>query len=71
MTQPAQPNNPPAVIVLDLHPKPGNWRVPWHIRLRAALKRLGRDYGLRCSRCVPVAHNPAPASGQATREGRR
>jgi hypothetical protein len=49
-----QPDRPPAVIVLHLHPKPGNWRVPWHVRLRAALKRLGRDYGLRCTVCRPV-----------------
>jgi sugar phosphate isomerase/epimerase len=54
-----EPDSPPATIVLHLHVKPGNWCVPWDIRLRAALKRLGRDYGLRCSVCKPLSGNEA------------
>jgi hypothetical protein len=32
------------------------WQTPPWMRLRAALKRLLRDYGLRCVECAP--HQP-------------
>jgi len=40
---------------LVLEALPGNWRVEPAQRLRAALKRLLRNYGLRCVACRPVA----------------
>jgi hypothetical protein len=39
---------------LELEALPGNWRVEPVQRLRAALKRLLRSYGLRCVRCQPA-----------------
>jgi hypothetical protein len=51
---------------ITLRPVPGNWRVEPVQRLRAALKRLLRSYGLRCVRCQPADEpsqppSPAPA----------
>lgn len=39
---------------LELRAVPGNWRTPPVLRLRAALKRFLRTYGLRCTRCEPI-----------------
>ena len=44
---------------LELEPIPGNWKVEPVLRLRAALKRLKRNYGLRCVACRPVTPSPA------------
>ncbi len=46
---------------LTLRPACGNWQTEPEQRLRAALKRLLRTYGLRCTRCKPVALPPPPA----------
>ena len=43
---------------LTLRPACGNWQTDPEQRLRAALKRLLRTYGLRCTRCSPVAMAP-------------
>ncbi|MEI6781267.1 MAG: hypothetical protein WCQ21_10150 [Verrucomicrobiota bacterium] len=45
---------------LTLRPACGNWQTEPEQRLRAALKRLLRTYGLRCTRCTPVALPPPP-----------
>ena len=45
---------------LTLRPACGNWQTEPEQRLRAALKRLLRTYGLRCTRCTPVALAPPP-----------
>ena len=45
---------------LTLRPACGNWQTDPEQRLRAALKRLLRTYGLRCTRCSPVAMAPPP-----------
>jgi hypothetical protein len=58
----------PTRYTIVLTAKPGNWRAPVEARLKAALKRLLRSYGLRCVACKPVA--PADA-GQVPTEGRR
>ena len=49
---------------LELEPIPGNWRTPPLLRLRAALKRLLRNYGLRCVACRPAAPPEQPAPGK-------
>ena len=54
MNRNPQPDSPaPAedrcqTILLELRPLTTGWRTPAELRLRAALKRLLRDYGLRC-----------------------
>jgi hypothetical protein len=45
MTQPAQPKQPPAVIVLTLTPAPGNYQAPPEKRLARLLKTMLRAYG--------------------------
>jgi hypothetical protein len=69
-----QPGCPPAIrkqpmrkpcFILHLEAMPGNYLAPPVQRLRAALKRLKRNYGLRCTRCEPA---PAPAQ---TTEGQQ
>jgi hypothetical protein len=44
-------------FILRLRPVPGNWQVPPEMRLRAALKRLLRNYGLRAVACRPAPDN--------------
>ena len=44
----------PTEYHLTLTPTGNNRRVPPEARLRAALKRLLRNYGLRCTRCTPA-----------------
>lgn len=44
----------PDRFALELRAVPGNWQTPPVLRLRAALKRLLRNYGLRCTSCRPV-----------------
>ena len=60
--------------LLILTPKPGNWRTPPLLRLRALLKAALRGYGFRATVCRPVAPDPAPAAPaprQAPSEGTR
>jgi hypothetical protein len=45
---------PRSVVALTLTPKPGNWRTPPLLRLRALLKAALRGYGWRCVSCRPV-----------------
>jgi sugar phosphate isomerase/epimerase len=49
----------PESYTLTLRPQPGNWQTPPEQRLRAALKRLLRNYGLRCIKCQPTAPDEA------------
>ena len=41
--------------LLILTPKPGNWRTPPLLRLRALLKAALRGYGFRATVCRPLA----------------
>ena len=54
----------PTRYTIELRAVPGNWLTPPEQRLRAALKRLLRNYGLRCIKCQPTA----PAKGEPDRE---
>jgi hypothetical protein len=54
--------------VLTLRPEAGNWRTPGEQRLRAALKRLLRTYGLRCTRCAPAEPEASQAQPKASHE---
>lgn len=47
-TKPAEPTD----FALILRPVPGDFRSPEQ-RLRLALKRLSRDFGLRCMSVMP------------------
>src|SRR5258708_6703783 len=58
-TGPARPQLQSFALVL--RPLPG-WRIPPEQRLRAALKRLLRSYGLRCVSCKPAPDDSPPAS---------
>jgi len=49
---------------LELEAIPGNWRVEPVQRLRAALKRLKRNYGLRAVVCRPATTPDAPKPTQ-------
>jgi hypothetical protein len=49
----------PTRYTIELRAVPGRWLTPPEQRLRAALKRLLRNYGLRCTRCQPVAPDEA------------
>ena len=57
-------------FTLTLRPVPGNWQTPPEQRLRAALKRLLRNYGLRCIHCQP-ASAPAAALDEAEPDRRQ
>jgi hypothetical protein len=61
-SQGASPAGEECCYVLTLKPLTGAWRVPPWQRLRAALKRLSRDYGLRCVECRPTPIKKAPAA---------
>ena len=51
---------------LTLRPEPGNWLVSPEQRLRAGLKRLLRNHGLRCLSCKPIEAPAAPNTHEDT-----
>jgi hypothetical protein len=53
---------------IELRAVPGNWLTPPEQRLRAALKRLLRNYGLRATRCEPINFQGKDALGNQTQE---
>ncbi|MHC1765195.1 MAG: hypothetical protein AB9869_12990 [Verrucomicrobiia bacterium] len=58
-----EPNDRELTLRLEALTGPG-WRTDPVLRLRAALKRLLRDYGMKCTDCRPVGDEQATANGQ-------